>query len=251
MAILRAWYKYELSIRKKAYKSLRSQFSYLKKHIAELYEKPGLWVGMRGKAINTANDFFTNMGIYAMEDDIYWDVKWALLSWYRWREKLAREPMSNFWVEFNKNNPAITEYMDEFTKLQLSDNQWSIAWTTKRSVVQELQNWFKAWDSADDIAKRINELSPTLFSMARAKMIAVNESRKWFEYGNNLPMREIFNKWGNVVKMRQNMHDGKVSEQCEEDNAAWRIPFNQPFPSWNDVPPGHVNCRCHCQYELL
>lgn len=251
LPILSSWVKYERKIRKAVYKSLRSQATYLKNNLKDIYAKPVLRVWLRWKAVDNMNDFFTNMWIYAIEDEIYQDIKSVILSGYRWRARINKQDLQNFWIEFNKNNPAIMDYMDEWSKLQLSDYKGSIAWTTKRAVIEELQNWFKWGLSYTEIAKNINKLDDTIFSLYRAKMIAVNETRKAFEYWNALPMSEIYKQWWMVVKLRQNMHDSKVSQQCVDDNEAGWIDFQKPFPSWNMTPPWHVNCRCHCQYQLL
>lgn len=249
--ILRPWKVYELKVRKKSYKSLRSQFSYLKKNLKELYEKPTLWVWIQTRELRHISDFFIDMWIYSLEDEIYWDIKASLISWYRGRSRINKDELDNFWIEFNKNNPSINAYMDEWSKLQLSDYKGSIAWTTKNSVIKILQEWFKQSKSYNEIAKDINKLDSTLFSMNRAKVIAINETWKAFEFGNALPIFEIVQKWWKAEKKRTNMKDSKVSEQCIIDAKDWRIDFRLQHTSWNHMPPWHINCRCHEQYRVL
>jgi len=254
--VLRPWPVYERKVRKKSYRSLRSQFSYLKKNLEELYSKPTTRINKELQHIsNYLWDFFTNMWVYELADDIYWDIKSALISWYRGRSRINREELQNFWVEFNKNNPSINSYMYKRDELQLSDYKGSVAWTTKRWVIKVLQDWFKNWLSYGEVAKEINKLDTKLFGMNRAKIIAINETGKAFENWNAMPMYEASRQWANVEKLRQTMHDGKVTQTHAENNALWRVPLSHKYTAtwWDDFPPGSDNPRCRCneQYRIL
>lgn len=253
LPILRPWKVYELKIRKKSYKSLRRQFSYLKKNVEVLYSKPTIRIWAQTKELQNLNEFFTDMWIYSLEDEIYGDVKSAMISWYRGRSRVNKEDLENFWVNFNKNNPAINDYMDQRSKLQLSDYKWSIARTTKNTIIKLLQAWFKDWKSYTQIASDINKLDSKLFSMDRAKMIATNETWKAFEYWNNLPIFEIVQKWWKAKKKWNTMHDGRVTPTHLENEKLWWVDFNFVYTAtwWDQFPPASDNPRCRCNETYI
>jgi hypothetical protein len=54
---------------------------------------------------------------------------------------------------------------------------------------------------------------------------------------------------GRKYKMSISAQDEMVSDICEENQAAGLIPIDQPFPSGDDAPTFHPNCRCTVAYQ--
>lgn len=256
----------EYKIRKTVYNSLRHQFSYLKKNWGQLYDKPNSWIGVWLKELKNKwlqfydyekwfgwaelDVFRDTMGTYGMVSLMYQDVERTVMNWYRARYMTVKKEMAKLWIDFDVKNPAVTKYMTDWRDLQLSDYKGSISRTTKAWVIKIFQDSYEKGLSTTEIQKNINALDSTLFSMTRAKIIAVNETAMAFETGNAIPMQEAVNQWGNVEKSRSTVWDNKVEEECQMNEDEWRIPFNDPHSSWDDVPPAHINCRCTELYQI-
>lgn len=250
-------FRYELKIRKKVKKSLKRQHDFLVENGEALYNNVFLWYFSRYKTLDgikkwyaSLDDFFKQMGVYEMIREISDDIKKVVQIGHKTNYRLHKQDMVKFGISFNVNNPAVNQYMRDFEALQLSDREGSISLTTKNNVIAELRKWVEENLSYTQVAKNIQALDQTLFSFNRAKLIAVNETAKAYEYGNYIPMREVAAQGANVEKSRSTVKDARVSKQCQWDAAAWWIALEESFPSGNDVPPWHVSCRCTALYRV-
>jgi len=239
---------YEYKLRKTAYNSLRHQFNYLKNNRQKLYDKPADWIGIQYRWLEikagelTANEFRDMMGIYGSVSLMNPDVEKSLISWYRGRSRIMKDQLAEMNLSFFAKNPKIEEYMNNRDKIQLSDFKWAISRTTKSKVIKIFQDQYEK-DRYDlwAIQKEINGLDTTLFSMARAKTIAISETGNAFEYGNKIPMIEAQQQWWIIMKMWSTVGDWNVDDICSMNEDEWRIPFDQPHSSWDDEPLAHPN----------
>lgn len=250
-------YWYELKVRKKVKKELQKQFNFLVEHGEELYNKVFLryftsYKTLDGieKDFSRLEDFWEEMGIYRMIDKLKTDIKKVLQLGFKVSYRKHQEDMELFNVSFDLNNPAVSEYMRKFEDLHLSNYKGSISLTTKNAVIAELRKGVEQNLSYTEVAKNIQALDKTVFSLNRAKLIATNETGKAYEFGNYVPMKEAANQGATVEKKRSNVWDARVSRQCLKDSAADWISLNESFPSWNDMAPGHVSCRCTILYRI-
>lgn len=62
------------------------------------------------------------------------------------------------------------------------------------------------------IADKITELDPVVFSKSRAEIIAINQVGKAYQYGEYLPMKELRNNGEKVQKFWSTVGDDKVTE---------------------------------------
>jgi SPP1 gp7 family putative phage head morphogenesis protein len=94
-------------------------------------------------------------------------------------------------------------------------------------------------DSAAELSDRLEELSG--FSAERADMIARTEIVRAHNAGSMTAMRE-----SGVVQRKawSTSEDDDVSEECEANADAGDIGIDEDFPSGDDAPPAHPNCRC-------
>lgn len=119
------------------------------------------------------------------------------------------------------------------------DANWRIDETTRdaiRSLTQDalLEGW-----SADQLSDQI--IDDAAFGYERANMIARTEMR----FANSNGTLGAWRESGNVQKKGwSTSNDDKVEEVCQANADAGDIDLNEPFPSGDDAPPAHPNCRC-------
>jgi len=99
--------------------------------------------------------------------------------------------MLRYQIDYNIQNPYVSQYVDQFTNIQLSDVKGSIPFTTKNHVVQILKDGISNNESYSQVADKIVGLDSFLFSQERAKLIAVREMGMAYEYGNRAPMDQL------------------------------------------------------------
>jgi SPP1 gp7 family putative phage head morphogenesis protein len=95
---------------------------------------------------------------------------------------------------------------------------------------------------ANELADRIAE--STGFSDDRAEMIARTELIAANNQGNLQSYRDAADEGVNVLKEWITAGDDLVSEECQENEDEGPIPLDEDFPSGDDAPPLHPNCRC-------
>ena len=82
-------------------------------------------------------------------------------------------------------------------------------------------------------------------------MIAITETTRAFAEGQKLAGDELKKEFPDVkiFKKWYNNEDDRVCEICEGNSAQGWIPESDTFQSGDDIPPGHVNCRCNVEYN--
>lgn len=119
------------------------------------------------------------------------------------------------------------------------DASWRIDETTRdaiRSLTQDalLEGW-----SADQLSGQI--VDDAAFSYDRANMVARTEMR----FANSQGTLDGWRDSGSVEKKAwSTANDDKVEEICQANADAGDIDLNDAFPSGDDAPPAHPNCRC-------
>ncbi|KVX81224.1 phage minor head protein [Burkholderia ubonensis] len=119
------------------------------------------------------------------------------------------------------------------------DARWRIDDATReaiRSLTQDalLEGW-----SAEQFTDQI--VDNAAFGYERANMIARTETR----LANSNGTVDAWREDGRVEKKGwSTAQDDKVEEVCQANEAAGDIPLDQAFPSGDDAPPAHPNCRC-------
>jgi SPP1 gp7 family putative phage head morphogenesis protein len=103
-----------------------------------------------------------------------------------------------------------------------------------------LENGYSAAD-----AERMTRTFARRELNARSQVIARTEMRRSVESAQ----RETEKDLGAREKEWVTSRDDKVSEQCDADHQAGWLPVDEAFPSGNQEPPGHPNCRCTLNYR--
>jgi hypothetical protein len=98
--------------------------------------------------------------------------------------------------------------------------------------------------SADEKARRLDRQKQKLLR-DRRETIARTEQRFATSAGNRLEAEGR----GAMFKASVSARDDRVSDVCQANEAAGPIPIGEPFPSGDQVPPFHPNCRCTLAYQ--
>lgn len=154
------------------------------------------------------------------------------------RERLGLSPKDGGDVApaiVNQVNERSVKYAKERAAdlvTQIEENTRDMLRATVASAVEE------GWGAAK-LADEIKD-SPA-FSDERAMMIARTELIAANNAGNMEAYRDSgvapFKEWVTA-------QDDLVSEGCQENEDAGPIPIDEAFPSGDDYPPAHPNCRC-------
>jgi SPP1 gp7 family putative phage head morphogenesis protein len=115
---------------------------------------------------------------------------------------------------------------------QIEDNTRDMLRATVAQAIRE------GW-GAEELALRIEESAG--FSEYRARMIARTEVIAANNRGNFDAYKDSGVASG---KEWLTAHDDLVEEICEENESAGAIGLDDVFPSGDDCPPAHPNCRC-------
>lgn len=123
--------------------------------------------------------------------------------------------------------------------IQNPDARWQITEGTRdmlRSVTEQALD--EGW-SAKELANQIEDAHA--FSEARAEMIARTELAKADVAGSMAGYRA-----SGIVAGKEwiTAEDDLVSDECRECGDAGIIGLDDAFPSGEDAPPNHPNCRC-------
>lgn len=117
--------------------------------------------------------------------------------------------------------------------------QWRIDDSTREMLRTAVEKALTEGQSADELKAAI--LEDCAFSEERAEAIARTEIAKADMAGT----MEGYRVSGLVAgKQWSTAQDDLVSEECLACEDAGPIDIDKPFPSGNDAPPNHPNCRC-------
>lgn len=96
----------------------------------------------------------------------------------------------------------------------------------------------------------IDQITQTGFGEVRAGMIATTETTTAYAQGQLLAAQEM-NKENPDLTLYKTWFTDKDDRVCEIclPNEDVEVEWDQPFPSGDMDPPGHVNCRCWIDYR--
>jgi SPP1 gp7 family putative phage head morphogenesis protein len=119
------------------------------------------------------------------------------------------------------------------------DAKWRIDDSTREMLRGTVEAAMKEGSSADELAARIQDAHA--FSDTRAEAIARTEMAKADVAG----AMEGYRASGLVAgKFWSTAQDDLVSDECVACGEAGVIPIDDVFPSGEEAPPNHPNCRC-------
>lgn len=150
-------------------------------------------------------------------------------------------------VSFGLENPRAVAFLEGRAAARVT----MINETTRAELRVLLTRAMEDGWSYDKTARAIKEefegfagRRPQQHIRSRAHLVAVQEAGEAYEEGNLAVGRELQAAGLEMEKSWLTVGDNRVSDQCLADEGAGWIPLEDPFPSGNDSPPGHVACRC-------
>ena len=119
-------------------------------------------------------------------------------------------------------------------------------------MMKLIRDWLKEQLSYTEIANKITELDPLIFSKWRAENIAVSELWNAFEYWKYRTMTEFEQDWDIVEKKWSTVNDERVRPSHMKNQSDWWIWFDERF-SWTNslIAPAPPRCRCATVYRIL
>lgn len=119
------------------------------------------------------------------------------------------------------------------------DARWAITDSTRDMVRSSVADAIEQGWSNQRLAQELQDANA--FSSQRAMVIARTETNKAANQGALSGFRA-----SGVVegKLWVTAEDDRVSEECQENADAGEIGLDEDFPSGDDSPPVHPNCRC-------
>lgn len=241
--------KQEQRIAKGVYAILRKQekelISILEREVKS-YERKGIAEDIEEFLENAKNAIPT----YLFKSLQYTMQQSYKLAFGQWKNYL---PDYKATLSFNIPTEPAVAYLRRMETLHLSQAQGSIYATTQKEILTILREWVSSWVSYTEIAKQIQNTQPFVFSKARAKLIAVQETGQAYWWANFEPAKEM-QRQGNVMgKQWATSRDGKVRETHRQNMEQWVIPLDQPWAGTWDIyaPSNDFNCRCTSTYKII
>lgn len=161
-------------------------------------------------------------------------------------DKYAAET-PGFEIDFTVATRPESEYVEALRVLHLSQRAGSITNTTVDRIRAAVVEGVKLGQTYREIGDRITTLDPFVFSRNRAELIAVNQMRKAYQYGEYLPMKYAQDEGYEVEKYWATVNDDRVTQTHRQNQSDGYIHLDDKFSGTGDLlAPGSDNPRCRC-----
>ncbi len=141
-------------------------------------------------------------------------------------------------ISFDLKNPRAVKYMQERGLEMLKEINEATTEDLRDLLSASIQNG----DSWQDIARGIDEMFGDDYPRWRAKMIARTETGNAYEQGTTAYAAQITKAGVSIEKSW--LTDGQADDECADNEDAGWISEDETFPSGDDEPLAHPNCRC-------
>ena len=153
----------------------------------------------------------------------------------------------DYGLVFDVETAPAAKYLSDLEDLMLSQKDGSTLKTTRDRLRAIMEEGVANGDSYGEIAKKIKEQDPWVFSKARATLIAANEVGRAYGWANHEPAIELQRQGYVVEKFWTTSHDDKVRATHNANEAAGWIPLGNSFPGTLDqFAPSTNEIRCRC-----
>jgi len=150
-------------------------------------------------------------------------------------------------LSFDLKNPRAVAYLEAHgAELVKGVND-----TTREYIKTVVTDGVRDGKSYDQIAKEISARyeefkvgKPQLHIDSRAHGIAVTEAGNAYVEGNAIVARDLQDAGLTMEKSWLTVGDDRVSPECQSNQDAGWIPFDDAFPSGHAQPLAHPYCRC-------
>jgi len=164
--------------------------------------------------------------------------------------------LKRFGVTYKAVNKEAERFLNGKLSHELSNYKGTISKNTIVKISKIIKTSIKEGLSYNETAKLIMKQGKAgVFSMARAKLIAIRETGQAYERGNLYSMQE-FKKQNPDRKVKKNwitFRDHKVTDPCKANQRQGWIDLKLKFSSGDDsaTRDDHPRCRCSTSYDIL
>ncbi len=120
--------------------------------------------------------------------------------------------------------------------------------STQTEIRDLISNSLRDGKSYGETAREIRDRFDG-FTTQRAETVAITENAFAYENGQATLVKEI-KAAGIDMEKAWSTIGGDECEICADNEAAGWIPSADTFPSGDENPPNHPNCRCSCIYRI-
>ena len=155
-------------------------------------------------------------------------------------------------VKFDLKNPRAVDYLREYGADLVKGINETTRDTLQTLITQAAEEGWSYKRTAEAIIERFEEFGvgkPQAHNDSRAHLIAVTETGNAYEEGNRIIAKDLQDAGLEMEKYWSTVEDDKVSEGCQENEAAGWIKIDQSFPSGHQRPLRFPGCRCECRYR--
>lgn len=158
-------------------------------------------------------------------------------------------------IDFNLKNPRAVRYMRQYGARLVAQVNETTRGYIRSLMTKAVREGWSYQRTARALTERYAEFaigSPLQHIRSRAELIAVTESAKAYEMGNNIVARDLARSGQRIEKFWFTVGDERVDEeQCGPNEAEGWIGLLEEFPSGHDTPPAHPGCRCTLGYQSV
>lgn len=162
--------------------------------------------------------------------------------WERFKEILIN-------AGFGFSIAEIQNYSKLFGETNLSDYKGAITRTTKEKVLTTIKEGLDNNLTYTELSKEITKVSKELFWANRAKLIAVTELWKAYEYWAHLPIQKMKDAWFVMMKKWETCHDSRVRPAHSAAEAEGRVEDDFVYSHGYAYAWSEPRCRCTMFYE--
>ena len=155
-------------------------------------------------------------------------------------------------ISFDLANPRAVTYLEQNAALKVTQINEHTRKVMARIVTQGTEEGWSYNKTAKAITNKFSEFSigkPQKHIRSRAHLVAVTESAQAYEEGNKQAVKMVTEQGLLMEKMWQTVGDDLVTEECDANQGAGWIAYEEVFPSGDESPPRFPGCRCTALYR--
>lgn len=161
-----------------------------------------------------------------------------------------------FQLDFDLENPRAVDFLERNAASKVTKINTTTRETIAKIVTRGTEEGQSYNQIAKDISQRFKEFrigKPQEHIQSRAHLVAVTEIGNAYEESNRIVALDMEAMGIQMEKHWDTVGDDKVSDGCQENQAAGWVPINQSFPSVGTYdgqrPPRFPSCRCDTLYR--